>query len=424
MFRKSLFAAALAAGSLLWAGTYRFDVKTDRPAVDYKTGEPMVFTVQLLEDGKPVEDKKIEWVRAGDDRRVEKGEAVSGAPVTVTTRSEKPGFVRLSLSAKDADGKPLRNGTRSVGYTAGAAADTDQFEVAQEPADFDAFWAKQKARVAAVPMKELERVPVELANKQTKDKVVCYDVKVSCPGGKPMSGYLCMPKDAKPKSLPAKVVYFGYGVYPISKNDGAARNQIVLSVNAHGFLNGQPGEYYENLKNGELKGYAFNEKENQDPETTYFNGMMLRLIRSLEYVKSLPEWNGKDLTVEGHSQGGMQAAIAAGLDKDVTMAIPNQPWMCDMGGAAMGHLRGNWHIKPTAALFYYDPVFHIRRYDGRLKVLAGLGDYVCPPSGMAALYNNAKGPKEIVYTQGAGHTGNAKGEKFIHKSPSVQNNGR
>ena len=198
----------------------------------------------------------------------------------------------------------------------------------------------------------------------------------------------------------------------------------MLSVNAHGFLNGQPREYYENLKNGELKGYAFNEKENQDPETTYFNGMMLRLIRSLEYVKSLPEWNGKDLTVEGHSQGGMQAAIAAGLDKDVTMAIPNQPWMCDMGGAAMGHLRGNWHIKPTPALFYYDPVFHIRRYDGRLKVLAGLGDYVCPPSGMAALYNNAKGPKEIVYTQGAGHTGNAKGEKFTHKSPSVQNNGR
>ena len=48
MFRNSLFAAALAAGSLLWAGTYRFDVKTDRPAVDYKTGEPMVFTVQLL----------------------------------------------------------------------------------------------------------------------------------------------------------------------------------------------------------------------------------------------------------------------------------------------------------------------------------------------------------------------------------------
>ena len=198
----------------------------------------------------------------------------------------------------------------------------------------------------------------------------------------------------------------------------------MLSVNAHGFLNGQPREYYENLKNGELKGYAFNEKENQDPETTYFNGMMLRLIRSLEYVKSLPEWNGKDLTVEGHSQGGMQAAIAAGLDKDVTMAIPNQPWMCDMGGAALGHLRGNWHIKPTPALFYYDPVFHIRRYDGRLKVLAGLGDYVCPPSGMAALYNNAKGPKEIVYTQGAGHTGNAKGEKFTHKSPSVQNNGR
>ena len=412
MFRKSLFAAALAAGSLLWAGTYRFDVKTDRPAVDYKTGEPMVFTVQLLEDGKPVEGKKIEWVRAGDDRKVEKGEAVSGTPLTVTTRSEKPGFVRLSLSAKDADGVPLHNGTRSVGYTAGAAADTDQFEVAQEPADFDAFWAKQKARVAAVPMKELERVPVELANKQTKDRVACYDVKVSCPGGKPMSGYLCMPENAKPKSLPVTVVYFGYGVYPIGKNDGMAKDRIVLSVNAHGFLNGQPKEYYSELSKGELKGYAFDRKENEDPETTYFNGMMLRLIRSLEYAKSLPEWDGKNLTVQGHSQGGMQAGIAAGLDGDVTEAVLNQPWMCDIGGAAMGHLRGTWHIRPTEALKYYDTIYHMRRYDGKVKLMAGLGDYVCPPSGMAVIYEEAKGPKEIVYTQSAGHNGNPSGEKF------------
>lgn len=51
-------------------------------------------------------------------------------------------------------------------------------------------------------------------------------------------------------------------------------------------------------------------KENEDPETTYFNGMMLRLIRSLEYAKSLPEWDGKNLTVQGHSQGGMQAGAS------------------------------------------------------------------------------------------------------------------
>ena len=390
-------------------GIFSFRVKTDKPAVSYKIGEPVVFTVELCEDGEPAEaGKLISWERRGDDGVVEKGEAKSGAPVKVVTKGTKPGFIRLSVKAADADGSALKNGSRAVTVTSGAAVAPGRLPVAPEPKDFDAFWERQKERVRAVPMKELERVPVDCRAKG----VVCYDVKVSAPGGKPMSGYLCMPENAKPKSLPVTVVYFGYGVYPIGKNDGMAKDRIVLSVNAHGFLNGQPKEYYSELSKGELKGYAFDRKENEDPETTYFNGMMLRLIRSLEYAKSLPEWDGKNLTVQGHSQGGMQAGIAAGLDGDVTEAVLNQPWMCDIGGAAMGHLRGTWHIRPTEALKYYDTIYHMRRYDGKVKLMAGLGDYVCPPSGMAVIYEEAKGPKEIVYTQSAGHNGNPSGEKF------------
>lgn len=242
-------------------------------------------------------------------------------------------------------------------------------------------------------------------------------MKVAAPGPKPMSGYLCLPEGAKPGSLPARIVFFGYGVSAISMGASGGKEGIILSVNAHGFLNGQPEAYYAGLAQGELKDYAFNDTENQDPETTYFNGMMLRLLRSLDYVKSLPEWNGRDLAVEGHGQGGMQAAIAAGLDSQVTRCVAKQPWMCDVGGAALGHLRGNWHIKPTPALLYYDPVYHIARYKGDLRILAGLGDYVCPPSGMAALFNAAKGPRKIIYTQGAIYTRNARGEEFVHTAP-------
>ena len=77
--------------------------------------------------------------------------------------------------------------------------------------------------------------------------------------------------------------------------------------------------------------------------------------------------------------------------------------MCDIGGAAMGHLRGTWHIRPTEALKYYDTIYHMRRYDGKVKLMAGLGDYVCPPSGVAALYNGISAPKKIVWKQGRTH---------------------
>ncbi len=409
-----LLLASLAASTVvLWAGTFAFEVKTDRPALDYKTGEPVIFTVRLLDDGQPAPGNKIAWLREGDDRKTEQGEAASDMPLTVTTSSGQSSFIRLTLKATDATGAALKNGNKTVSYTAGAAVDPGRFEVAPEPADFDAFWTRQKIRSGAVPLRELERAAVDSGT----PGVLAYDVKVASAGPKPLSGYLCLPEGAAPASLPARIVYFGYGVYPIAMDAGRAKEGIVLSVNAHGFLNGQPKEYYAALAQGELKDYAFNEAENQDPETAYFNGMMLRLLRSLDYVKSLPEWNGRDLVVEGHSQGGMQAAIAAGLDPQVTLCISNQPWMCDVGGAALGHLRGNWHIKPTPALFYYDPVYHIARYKRELRLLAGLGDYVCPPSGMAAMFNAARGPRKVVYTQGAGHTGQARGEEFVQAAP-------
>ncbi len=391
--------------------------RTEKSAASYAAGEPVVFVVELFGDGKPVANgQKIAWVRNGDDGVVEKGEADASAPVKIETTGKTPGFIRLKVDALYADGTPVKNGDRAVTFTLGAVCDAAKLTVATEPEDFDAFWDRQKERVKAVPMVEQERVPVKVGT----PGVVCYNVTVTAPGRKPLTAYLSMPEDAKEKSLPATVVYFGYGVYPVGKSDGMARDRIVLAVNAHGFLNEQPREYYTELGRNELKGYAFNETENSNPETTYFNDMMLRLIRSLEYVKSLPEWNGEELVVTGHSQGGMQAGFAAGLDADVTKAILNQPWMCDIGGAAMGHLRGGWHIKPTAALKYYDTIYHMRRYNGEVELMAGLADYVCPPFGMAVIYEEAQGPKKIVYTQAAGHSGNPGGEKITQTAPAKQ----
>ena len=36
-------------------------------------------------------------------------------------------------------------------------------------------------------------------------------------------------------------------------------------------------------------------------------------------------------------------------------------------------------------------------------ITAGLGDYVCPPSGVSVLFNHIKGSKTIEYIQGSTH---------------------
>ena len=380
------------------AGTLSFDGNTDKSPIEYKPGEKMVFMVQLMEDSKPVEGKKLKWLRRGDDGKTENGEAVSSAanPLTIETSMGKPGFVNIAVTACDDNGKPLKDEkNQEIKFDGGAGAGLEKLESYPEPKDFDAFWAGQKAKLAQVPLKaNMTEVP-------SKDpKFLVYDVKVDCAGKKPVVGYFTKPKDAGAKSLKAKVTYEGYGVF--SAKPEMQEGMMIFKINAHGIENGMEPEYYKKLLDGELKSYAFNNEENANPETAYFNGMMLRAMRALEFVKSQPEWDGKNLISYGGSQGGFQSLSAAGLDGDVTSCTAFVPWCCDLGGINLGRVRG-WRPDFTDALAYYDPVNHAKRIKCDTSVTAGLGDYICPPSGITVLYNNIKAPKRVEYFQGKTH---------------------
>lgn len=177
---------------------------------------------------------------------------------------------------------------------------------------------------------------------------------------------------------------------------------IVFQTNAHGIENGREPEYYQALMKGELKGYGFDPQQNARPETTYFNGMILRVMRALDYVKSRPEWDGKAITVYGSSQGGFQSLAAAALDHDVTVCQVKKPWFCDLGGTRLGRM-GGWRPDYTDGLAYYDGVNMAKRIACETHIISGLGDTTCPPSGLTVLYNVVKAPKTIEYLQGIAH---------------------
>ena len=113
--------------------------------------------------------------------------------------------------------------------------------------------------------------------------------------------------------------------------------------------------------------------------------MALRVLRALQYVKSRPEWNGKDLQSNGGSQGGLQGLWGAGLDGDVTSSDIWSPWSCDFGGITLGRVRG-WRPDYNAALDYFDPVFLAKRITGKVHLVANYGDYTCAPSGVWAVF--------------------------------------
>ena len=299
-----------------------------------------------------------------------------------------------------------------------------------EPADFQQFWDHAKAELAKVPVKaerkEIEvtddlipkassyfsyRVPVKMNEpKVLKGKFRCWDVKVDCVGGVPVSGYLTMPVDAKPKSLPAIVTFHGAGVKTASK--AFVTGAIRFDVNAHGIENGQPADYYRKLAAGKLKGYTAIGLDSRD--RYYFRNMYLRVQRALDYIKTLPEYDGKTLIVAGNSQGGGQALVAGGLDPDVVMLQASVPAMCDHGAALADRIPGWPHLlrlqngkfqNPAMArtLPYFDAVFFARRIKGKAYLAVGLVDTTCSPTSIFAAYNAIPGEKHITVLPSNGH---------------------
>ena len=374
------------------------DSEDATPAISYKTGEEMKFTFSANKLTKaPVEGKIfLKWKRSGDDGKVEQGrtEIPAGQAVTLVTSIDKPGFVRIEASLEDEAGHDLKSS-----FEGGAGAEIGKLEQAvPEPEDFDEFWAKQMkdlAAVAAVP--EIKKI------KAKQDGFDAYEVKVPCAGPRPVTGYLVIPSGAEPKSLPAKVHFQAYGVRDQAVPDGVP-GTVYFDVNAHGIELSQPKSYYDGIR-AQLGHYAYDNAENKTPDTAYFRYMAARVVRAFDFVKTVAAWNGKDLGVVGYSQGGLQAAWAAGLVPEITHAEIGMPWCSDVGCEKAGRQRGTCpDYQP--GLDYYDPVNHIKRASATCLVdivRAGLGDYVAQPSGVAVLFNNAPGKKRVTYYQNCAH---------------------
>jgi cephalosporin-C deacetylase len=392
----------------------------DRDPVSYATGDPIVFTLRFENppEARHAEGCEVRWRLEGDDGATASGAVpaadVIAAPLEIRASLACPGFVRLRAVLHGPDGRPVCHPLRNeewweplIAFDGGAGADIDALRAEPEPADFDAFWERQKAKLATVPVRA-ERV--EAASPDPALRM--FAVTVDCPGPRPVTGYLSMPAGASPaNTFPAQVFFQGYGMNapaPDRVSQPLPRDAIRFEINAHGVDLGRDDYRYYNdffmalFSNGYP--YGFDPEQNRDPETAYFAAMALRVLRALEYVRTLPEWNRKDLVALGGSQGGLQAMWAAGLDPRVTEAYPDIPWCCDLAGVTANRMASPWRIPYVPGIDYFDPVHHARRVRCPVHIpRAGLGDYTCPPSGIAILYNNLARAKSIRWVQGSQH---------------------
>ena len=400
----------LAAGLLCFSDTYSLDLSLDKPDGIYHDNDMVQVSMDFRVNGKagsaPIEVKIFQVDGSSETINLPAGKNEFSAPL-------RSGALRFVVSALGSDGKVLESEVKGkkvpVTSSIGVIADPDKCApYFKEPEDFQQFWDNAMAELAKVPVKA-ERKETD-ATSQQKGKFNFWDVKVDCAGGMPVSGYLSMPVNAVPKSLPVVVIFQSAGVGNSWKS--VVPGAICFSINAHGIENGRPPAFYQELQRTTYKNYWWIGAE--DRNKFYFRGMFLRVKRALDYVKTLPEYDGSNLIVFGGSQGGAQALAAAALDSDVKVACAMVPGMCDLGGIVGGRLSGwprlirmkdckllNKAVANT--LQYYEMAFFAKRVKAEVFFTVGLVDNTCCPTSVYAAYNSIPGKKHIEVFPKGGH---------------------
>lgn len=372
----------------------------------YQTGENAKVEVSFCKYGIP-RDGELKYSIGNDMLQPDKHGSVklkNGRAVINMGTKKTPGFRDMKLSVS-LDGKTYEHHIK-VGFS------VDKIKpYTQEPQDFRSFWQKNVEELKQVPMSYTK----ELYKNYCTDKIDCYLVKLQIDKmGHSMYGFLFYPKNAQPGKHPVVLCPPGAGIKTIKdpmRNKYYAENGFVrFEVEIHGLDPRISSETFGEISrafNDRNGGYLANGLENKD--IYYMKHVYVGLVRCIDFLTSLPEWDGKNVAVQGGSQGGALAIIAAGLDSRVTQCVANHPALSDMAGyAAKGGTGGYPHFcrQPQIlsnkdclnTLAYFDVVNFARYVKAPTYLTWGYNDVTCPPTTSYAVWNTLKCTKESLLT--------------------------
>ena len=371
----------------------------------YKTGENATVEVQFYKYGIPQDGVTLSYELAGDMMPSDtQGRVVlkNGKAVIPMGTMKQPGFRDCRMTI-ELDGKSYKHHVK-VGFSPERLQPYTQL-----PADFQSFWEANKAALAQLPLSYTKI----RAEEYCTDRIDCYLVRIPINRKRQVVyGYLFYPKDAQEKSCPVVLCPPGAGIKtikePLRHKYYAEQGCIRLEMEIHGLnptLSTEEFQEISNAFNGSENGYLTNGLDNRD--NYYMKRVYLACVRAIDLLTSLPEWDGKNVIVQGGSQGGALALITAGLDKRVTACVANRPALSDMAGYQAGRAGGYPHFFRTAGMdtpdklrtmAYYDVVNFARQIQVPVYMTWGYNDDVCPPTTSYIVYNLLQGPKEALIT--------------------------
>lgn len=405
LFSLALFLMAMAkAENYPYRSDYLWVTVPDHADWLYQVGDQAIIEVQFYKYGIP-RDGVVDW-EVGTDLLPSdvKGSVTlkNGRANIKMGTAKKPCFrdLRLKISL---DGKLYEHHVK-VGFS------VDKIRpFTQEPKDFWRFWQKNIEESKKFPLSYTKEYVKEMSNA----KVDAWRLKIDLDREHhAFYAYLLMPKGAQAKSCPVVLTPPGAGVKPI--RDATTRRFypengfIRMALDIHGLNPTLSEETWAEIN------AAFNNRDNgylrqnlEDRDHYYMKHVYLGLVRCIDLLTQLPEWDGKNVIMQGGSQGGALALIGTALDSRVTLCVANHPALSDMAAGSAGLTSGYPHFTKESGAYseacmktlpYYDVVNFARHIHVPVYLTWGYNDNVCSPTTSYAVWNVLQCEKESLIT--------------------------
>ena len=314
---------------------------------------------------------------------------------------KKPGFLDMRLSA-NVDGTKYEHHVK-VGFSPEKLV-----PYTQNPADFDDFWKKN--------LEESRRTTLQVSKKKVEaystDDFDCYLLKIKTDRQHSVYGYLTVPKWASSdRRCPVVLCPPGAGIKTIKepmRNTYYAKNGFIrLEMEIHGLNPELSDDTFKEISSAFAGENGYLENGLDDRDNYYMKHVYVACVRAIDYLTSLPEWDGRNVAVQGGSQGGALALITAGLDPRVTACVANHPALSDMAGYLDNRAGGYPHFnrenkmltpEKVKTMQYYDVVNFARRISCPTFLTWGFNDNTCPPTTSYIVWNLITAPKESLVT--------------------------
>lgn len=378
--------------------------RTDRT---YKPGEEVTFEVRAYKAGVALSGVSLSYAIGPEKMPATLSGSVvlqDGCVQLDAGTMTAPGFMTCNCTI-EMEGESYSNYV-NVGFSPDEIVPTQIM-----PDDFEKFWEKSLKKSAKIPLEPQMTLVPEKCTALTN----VYHVQLQhWRKDTYLYGWLCVPK--KEGRYPAVLCVPGAGVKPVPPELKLAEmgdGVITFSIGVNGIPLMLDNEVYDNLRYGVLRDYGFIHLDNKDHY--YYRRIYTGCVRALDFICTLPCYDGNNLGVMGGSQGGALAMVTASLDSRVKALVAFYPALCDVTGYLHGRAGGWPHMfdsrntklnntpEKITTTQYYDVVNFARRLQVPGYYSWGYNDPTCPPTSLYAAYNVITAPKQLYVAHDAGH---------------------